>query len=136
MADAGHVPGATTAGRQTQPKPEPSTGKRTEIYTARVRDGFKGEVRCLQAEIQIARSRNNGKAPKVTEGEVIELLFDNFKAARSTFEPGGLVAPIGDEIWQAVHKIADHQQISPAEVVERLVVQKAAELGLFPRKSV
>lgn len=135
-ADAGHVPGTADVGRQTQPKPEPSTGKRTEIYTVRVRDGFKAEVRCLQAEIQIARSKNNGKAPKVTEGEVIELLLESFKMARSTPEPGGLAAPIADEIWQAVHKIADHHQISPAEVVERLVVKKVAELGLFPRKAV
>jgi hypothetical protein len=132
-AETGQVPGAA-ADRQTPRKPAQTTSKRPEIYTARVRDGFKGEVRCLQAELQIARSRINGKAPKVTEGEVIEMMLDSFRKDRSVAEPRGPAAPIADEIWHAIHKIAHHQQISPSEVIERLVVQKVAELGLLPRK--
>jgi hypothetical protein len=42
--------------------------------------------------------------------------------------------PIANAAWIGVHEIACGLQCSPAEAVERLVVEKAAELGLFQGK--
>ena len=42
----------------------------------RVREGFKGEILALQAELQFERQKVSGKARKVTEGEIIELMLE------------------------------------------------------------
>ena len=88
----------------------------------------------LQAELQLERQKLKGKARKVTEGEVIELMLEAFKAARRNGDAAGNAVPLADDVWQGVHEIARRLQCSSAEVVEQLVVQKVAELGLLPRK--
>ena len=108
---------------------------RTEAYSVRVRESFKGEMLALQAEIQLERHKSKGKARKVTEGEVIELMMEAFKTARRNGEVTGPAVPIADDIWQCVHEIARHQQIPAAQVLEELVVQKVAELRLLPHKN-
>jgi hypothetical protein len=52
------------------------------VYAVRVREGFKGEIRELQAELQLERERLTDKSRKVTEGEIMELMLDALKAAR------------------------------------------------------
>jgi hypothetical protein len=87
----------------------------------------------LQAEVQLERQKSNGQARKVTEGEVIELMLEAYKAARRDGECGNAV-PLTNDVWDGVHEIARRLQTSPAEIVEQLVVHKIAELGLLPRK--
>ena len=107
---------------------------RTAVYAVRVRDGFKSDILGLQAELQLERQRSQGKARKVTEGEVIELMLEVFKGRHAHDTAGGAV-PIGDDVWHGVHEIARKMHCAPAEVIERLVVQKVAELGLLPRRT-
>lgn len=122
------LPQAAQPGRRKQ-----RTG-RTEVYAVRVRESFKGEILRLQAELQLERQAQNGKASKVTEGEVIELMLEAFKAARRNGEAGGVRVPVANDVWQGAHEIARHQRCSPAEVIEHLVAQKAAELNVVPRR--
>lgn len=114
-------------------RPGRKTG-RTEVYAVRVRETFKGEILTLQAELQLERQKSNGKAKKVTEGEIVELMLETFKCARSEANTSLDSVPLSNEVRQGVHEIARHLQCSPAEVVERLVVQMVGELGLVPRK--
>ncbi len=107
---------------------------RTEVYSVRVRDNFKGEMLRLEAEIQIERQRCKGKIRKVTEGEVVELMLETFNAARRNGEVAGKAVPLANDVWDGVHAIARRRQCTPAEVVEQLVVLKVAELNLLPRK--
>jgi hypothetical protein len=107
---------------------------RTDVYAVRVRESFKGEILTLQAELQLERQKSNGKAKKVTEGEIIELMLEAFKVARRNGEACGNAVPLTKDIWDGVHEIARCLQSSPAEIVEQLVVHKIAELGLLPRK--
>ena len=53
------------------PSPSRRRSGRTASYSVRVAEGFKGEVLRLQAEIQLERQVENGRASKVTEGEVV-----------------------------------------------------------------
>ena len=107
---------------------------RTEVYAVRVRDSFKGEILGLQAELQLERQKASGKARKVTEGEIIELMLEAYKAARRNGEAGGNAVPLAKDVWDGVHEIARRLQSPPAAIVEELVVHKIAELGLLPRK--
>ena len=107
---------------------------RTEVYAVRVRESFKGEILGLQAELQLERQKLKGKARRVTEGEVIDLMLEAFKVARRNGGADGNAVPLANDVWQGVHEIARRLQCSPADVVEQLVVQKVAELGLLPRK--
>ena len=113
--------------------PRPSSS-RTSVYAVRVRDSFKGEMLNLQAELQLERQKGHVKAKKVTEGELVELMLDTFKTARRNGEARGNAVPIANDVWQGVHAIARKMHCSPAAVLEQLVVQKVAELGLLPRK--
>jgi hypothetical protein len=107
---------------------------RTDVYAVRVRESFKGEILTLQAELQLERQKSNGKARKVTEGEIIELMLEAYKAARRNGEASGNAVPLAKDVWDGVHEIARRLHSSPAEIVEQLVVHKIAELGLLPRK--
>lgn len=108
---------------------------RTDVYAVRVRETFKGEILAVQAELQLERQRAKGKARKVTEGEIIELMLEGFKTARRNGDVAGNAVPLANDVWQGVHEIARQMQISPAAVVEQLVVEKVAALGLLPRNS-
>ena len=112
---------------------ERRTGRK-EVYAVRVRESFKGEILGLQAELQLERQKLKGKARKVTEGEIIELMLEAFKVARRNGDAVGNGVPLANDVWQGVHEIARRLQCSPADVVEQLVVQKVAELGLLPRR--
>jgi hypothetical protein len=105
---------------------------RTDVYAVRVRESFKGEILTLQAELQLERQKSNGKARKVTAGEIIELMLETYKGVRRNGDCGNAV-PLTKDIWDGVHEIARRLQSSPAVVVEQLVVHKIAELGLLPR---
>ena len=107
---------------------------RSAVYAVRVRESFKGEILALQAELQLERQKVGAKAKKVTEGEVIELMLEAFRAARRNGDGVGLAVPIANDVWQAVHELSRRLQCSPAAVVERLVVAKVAELNLLPRR--
>jgi hypothetical protein len=114
-------------------RPRSRTG-RTDVYAVRVRETFKGEILGLQAELQLERQKSNGKARKVTEGEIIELMLEAYKVARRNGEACENAVPLTKDIWDGVREIARRLQSSPAEIVEQLVVRKIAELGLLPRK--
>jgi hypothetical protein len=107
---------------------------RTQVYAVRVREDFKGEMLGSQAELQLERQKLAGRARKVTEGELLELMLAAYKAARRNGDAIGYAVPIANDVWLAVHEIARRLQCSPEEVVEQLVVQKIDELGLLPRK--
>jgi hypothetical protein len=102
---------------------------RTEVYAVRVRD-----IVGLQAELQLERRKSSGMARKVTEGEIIELLLEAYKATRRNGEPGGNAVLLTKDVWDGVHEIARHLASPAAQVIEELVVHKIAELGLLPRK--
>ncbi len=129
-AELGHCDEAPAAGHRRMRR---RTG-RTEVYAVRVRDSFKGEILGFQAELQLDRQKTSGKARKVTEGEIIELMLEAYKAARRHGEAGGSAVPLARDVWDGVHAIARRLQSPPAAIVEQLVVHKIAELGLLPRK--
>ena len=106
---------------------------RRQIYAVRVRDNFKGEILTLQAELQLERQKRNCRSKKVTDGEIMEMMLDSFKAARRDGATSGNAVPVADDVWLGVHELARGLDCSPAEVVERLVVEKIAELRLLPR---
>jgi hypothetical protein len=114
--------------------PDTANAAITDVYAVRVRESFKGEILRLQAELQLERQNSNGKARKVTEGEIVELMLEAYKAARRNGESSGNAVPLTKDVWDGVHEIARRLQSSPAEIVEQLVVDKIAELGLLPRK--
>jgi hypothetical protein len=70
----------------------------------------------------------------VTEGEIVELMLETFKASQRNDERCGNALPLTKDVWEGLHEIARRLQSSPVDVVEQLVVQKIAELGLLPRK--
>jgi hypothetical protein len=107
---------------------------RTALYAVRVRDGFKREVLSLQAEVQLERQRSKGKARKVTEGEIMELMLDALKAFRRNSGAAGHAVPVANDVWLGIHELARRLQRTPAEVFEELVVEKVAALGLVPRR--
>ena len=107
---------------------------RTEVYAVRVRDSFKGEILGLQAELQLERRKSSRTARKVTEGEIIELMLEAYKATWRTGEAGGNAVLLTKDVWDGVHEIARHLASPAAQVIEELVVHKIAELGLLPRK--
>ena len=124
---------STASDMNARPRLGRRTG-RTKVYAARVRDGFKGEILALQAELQLEHQNMNRRARKVTEGELLELMLDALKTARRNGGAIGYAVPIANDVWQAVHEIARRLQCSPADVVEQLVVQKIDQLGLLPRR--
>jgi hypothetical protein len=128
--DLRHADGSTGEGNR---RVRSRTG-RTDVYAVRVRESFKGEILTLQAELQLERQKSNGKARKVTEGEIIELMLEAYKIARRNGEVCGNALPLSKDVWDGVREIARRLQSSPAEIVEQLVVHKIAELGLLPRK--
>lgn len=107
---------------------------RIEVYAVRVRDSFKGEILGLQAQLQLERRESSRAARKVTEGEIIELMLETYKATRRNDEAGGNAVLLTQDVWDGVHEIARHLAKPAAEVAEELVVHKIAELGLLPRK--
>jgi hypothetical protein len=107
---------------------------RTEVYAVRVRDSFKGEILALQGQLQLERQKSSRAARKVTEGEIIELMLEAYKATRRTGEAGGNAVLLTKDVWDGVHEIARHSASPAAQVVEELVVHRIAELGLLPRK--
>lgn len=129
-AELGHSDDAPTAEHRRVRR---RTG-RTEVYAVRVRDSFKGEILGLQAELQLERRKSSGTARKVTEGEIIELMLEAYKATRRNGEAGGGAVLLTKDVWDGVHEIARHLGSPAARVIEELVVHKIAELGLLPRK--
>jgi len=119
----------------TQDTSPPRRTGRTSVYAVRVSENFKGEMLTLQAELQLERHEVMGKAKRITEGEIIEKMLEVFKAARRSSSPIGNAVPLAKDVWQGVDAIARRLGISPAAVVEQLVVQKVAELGLLPRRT-
>jgi hypothetical protein len=107
---------------------------RTEVYAVRVRDSFKGEILGLQAELQLERRKSSRTARKVTEGEIIELMLEAYKATRRPGEAGGNAVLLTKDVWDGVHEIARHLGSPAAQVIEELVVHRIAALGLLPRK--
>ncbi len=103
---------------------------RTQVYSVRVRDGFKADILCLQAELQIEQSRLPGRARKISEGEVVEQMLQAFKASRTGGPDQAGAMMLSSEVMQGIRAIADAERITPAEAVERLVVQRFAQLGL------
>ncbi len=59
----------------------------------------------------------------------MELMLEAYKAARRNGEAAGHAVPLADDVWCGAHEISRRMGISPAEVIERLVVQKIAELN-------
>ena len=70
----------------------------------------------------------------MTEGEIIELMLEAYKATRRNGEAGGNTVLLTKDVWDGVHEIARHFASPAAEVIEELVVHKIAELGLLPRR--
>ncbi len=120
---------AAAAGQKARSR---ATG-RTEVYAVRVRGTFKGEILRAVAELQLERQKGTATSRKVTEGEVMELMLEAFKTARRNGDIAGHAVPLADDVWRGASEIARRMQITPAEVVERLIVQKIAELGLLAR---
>ena len=108
-------PDATTGGRNRRVR---SRTGRTDVYAVRVRENFKGEILALQAELQLERQTSNGKARRVTEGEIIELMLEAYRAAQRTGEACGSAVALKRDVWNGVHEIARRLQRSPAEIVE------------------
>lgn len=127
----------TTADGQNGSSAKPRRRKtgRTCSYSVRVRDGFKGEILGLLAEMQVERLRLGGDARKFTEGELIEIMLSAFTAARQGRPADGMIVPLTADVWQGVQALARAQRTTPAIVLEELVVQKVAALGLVPRKT-
>jgi len=109
---------------------------RTDVYAVRVRKSFKGEILGLQAELQLARQTMKGKARKVTEGEVVELMLDAFQVAQRNRQTDDNAVPLANDVWQGVHEIARARQPTPSQVIEQLVVREVAEYSLVPHRRV
>jgi len=107
---------------------------RDAVYAVRVREGFKSEMLRLQAELQLERQDQFGKCGKVTGGEVVELMLQAFKAMRGKHKPSPLAVPLSQDVCEGIHAIARFCRITPAQVVEALVVRQINELGLMPQK--
>jgi hypothetical protein len=108
---------------------------RTAVYAVRVRTTFKSEMLQLQAELQLERQQQARSPGRVTEGEVIETMLEAFQAARRNGGTAAASVALADEVWQGIDAIARHEHCSAAQTIERLVVQRIAELGLLPRRS-
>ena len=126
----------TPAQPAAPPKRTRRTSGRTQVYSVRVRDGFKADILCLQAELQIEQSRMPGPARKIAEGEVIELVLQAFKASRASSPALAGAMTLSNEVIEGIRAIADAERITPAEALERLVVQKFAQLGLAPQRQI
>lgn len=105
---------------------------RTEVYAVRVRGSFKGEILRAVAELQLER-QGPGRQRKVTEGEVMELMLEAFKTARRDGDISSYGVPLANDVWRGASELARRMQMSPAEVIERLIVERIAELGLMAR---
>lgn len=114
-------------------KPVSRKTGRTEVFAVRVGKSFKSEILRLLAELQLERHNAGNHGRRVTEGEIMELMLEAYKAARRNGDAAGHAVPLADDVWCGAHEISRHMGISPSEVIERLVVQKIAELGLFAR---
>lgn len=129
----------TSAAQKPSLTPPPENGSappvaRSEIYSVRVRPGFKGEVLALQAQLQLERQRSGGKARRVTEKEIMELMLDAYKVARRNGDLAGHAVPIANDVWYALGLIARQQQVPAGEILEQLIIAKVAELGLAQQK--
>ena len=61
-------------------------------------------------------------------------MLEAFKQKQVNGNAAAPEVPLSNDVCHGVHEIARHLEISPSDVVEQLVVQKVAELGLVPRK--
>lgn len=128
---------ATPAGptSPTPKKPRRRTG-RTVVYSVRVSDGFKADVLQLMSELQREQSAASKTPRHITEGEVIERILEHFTNCRINRTPQARSnGTLSNEIWEGVHTIARAEKKTPAQVLEELVVQRVAELGLVPQKA-
>lgn len=133
---ASKEPSGPLASGQPQPTVNSlrSKSRRDAVYSVRVRDDFKSKMHRLQAELQIERQDLLGKCRKVTEGEVVELMLEAFKAKRGQSTGSALAVPLSKDVWEGIHSIARFRRIAPAQVVEELVVRQINDLGLMPQK--
>ncbi len=90
---------------------------RMEVYAVRVRESFKGEILGLLAELQLERQKASRNAQKVTEGEIIELMLEAYKAVRRNGEASGNAVPLAKDVWDGVYEIARRLQSPPAAIV-------------------
>jgi hypothetical protein len=104
---------------------------RRVVYGVRVREGFKGEILALQAELQYESQQLTGKMRKVTDGEIMELMLKALKAERRNGGAEGKAVALADEVREAIDEIARRLRKPAAEVLEELIVEKMIELGLL-----
>jgi hypothetical protein len=121
----------TPAAEMAKPR---SKARQTRPYRVRVRQGFEREILLLQGQIQTERQQGGGKARKVTQGEVVELMLESFLVARRNRECAGYAVPIPDDVWYGLDQIAHRLQMSKADAFEQLIIEKLTELGLIPRQ--
>jgi hypothetical protein len=121
-----------TAG--ARPAPPPGSRRRLKIYSVRVHEGFESEIWEVQSQIHLERRLSQGKARKVSAGEIMELMLEALKTARRNGEVTGHALPIADDVWIGLRQIAQHMDMSPADVFEQLVVEKFVALDLPPPK--
>lgn len=131
QAELALEPATPAAAHRVAKRSARATG-RTEVYSVRMRASFKGEVLRAQAELQLER-QGAGRQRKVTEGEVLELMLEAFKTARRNGDIEGHTVPLANDVWRGASELARRMQTTPAEVIERLIVEKIAELGLLAR---
>ena len=124
-------PSAPTTPQSKITKPVSRKTGRTEVFAVRVGKSFKGEILRLLAEVQLERQKTGDRCRRVTEGEIMELMLEAYKAARRNGDAAGHAVPLADDVWCGAHEISRRMGISPSEVI--LVVEKIAELGLFDR---
>lgn len=104
---------------------------RTAVYAARVTEGFKDKLVALQAELILEQCRN-GKARRITDGELLEILLETFKALRRDRDREQATNIVSDDVWEGLRAIAAHFGVKPEEALERIVVEKVDELRLLP----
>ena len=109
-----------------------TASRRDTVYAVRVRDDFKSDILSLQAQIQLERREQLGKCRKVTEGEVVELMLEAFKASRGNGEASSPAVPLSKDVLEGIHMIARFRRIAASQVVEELVVREIGHLGLIP----
>lgn len=108
--------------------------KESEVFSVRVFKGYKGEVLKLQAELQLARQSAGGRARRVTERQIAELMLSALQTMHRNGEITSHSVPVANDVWIVVHEISRRLGVPPSDVVEQLVAQKAAELDLVPRR--
>lgn len=118
-------------GGSAGPPRGPTEGR--QVYSVRVRPSFKGEILSLVAKRQLQRQRRSGKARRVTEGEVMEVMLDAYRAFYRNGEMVGRAVPIPTVVWEGLERIAHELQMPVPDAFEHLVVEKLNQLAVMQR---